>query len=116
MNKRIYELEREVKILNHRKKVVKPCKRYETLTLEVNSLNDKVSKLQKGSLSFSRFKKSTIDLDDMISRQKVSQDKEGLGFSKHGKTTSESQTKPIVFVKAKENETPKFSKADASTC
>lgn len=75
-------------------------------------MNDKVSKLQKESLSFSKYKKSTNDLKEIISRQKMSQDKGGLGFSKHGQTTSVSLTKPIAFVKAKENETPKISEAD----
>ena len=67
---------------------------------------------QKESLSFSKFKKSTNDLEEIISHQKRSQDKECLGFSKYGQTTSMSLTKPIAFVKAKENETPKISEAD----
>jgi hypothetical protein len=84
--------------------VVEPCKRCEKLTLEVDSLNDKVSKLQKESLSFSKYKKSTNDLEEIISRQKVSQDKGGLGLFKQGTTTPISLTKSITFVKAKENE------------
>ena len=83
------------------------------LTLEVNSLNRKVLELQKESLSFSKYKKSSNDLDDILSHQKVSQDKGGLGFSKIGKTTPISLTKPITFVKAKENEAPKIPEADA---
>jgi hypothetical protein len=45
----------------------------------------------------------------------VSQDNGGLGFSKTGKTTPISLTKPITFVKAKENAVPKIPEADAST-
>ena len=67
-------------------------------------MNDKVSKLQKESLSFSKFKKSSNDLDDMLSQQKLSQDKEGLGFSRIEKTTSVSLSKPIMFVKEGQNE------------
>ena len=52
-------------------------------------------------------------MEEIISRQKRSQDKEGLGFLKHGQTSSISLTKPITFVKAKENETSKPSEADA---
>jgi hypothetical protein len=92
-----------------------PCKSCEVLTLEVNSLNEKVLELQKESLSFSKYKKSTNDLEELISRQKVSKDKGGLGFFKQGTTTPISLTKPITFVKTKENEAPKIPKADALT-
>ena len=67
-----------MKTLEHCKGMIEPCKNCEVLTLEVNSLNGKVLELQKGSLSFSKYKKSTNDLDELISRQKVSQDKGGL--------------------------------------
>ncbi|GJW41213.1 hypothetical protein Tco_0067058 [Tanacetum coccineum] len=40
------------------------------------------------ALNFSKFKESSIALDDMLSCQKSSQDNEGLGFSKSNKTTS----------------------------
>ncbi|GJZ24336.1 retrovirus-related pol polyprotein from transposon TNT 1-94 [Tanacetum coccineum] len=40
------------------------------------------------ALIFSNFKKSSIALEDMLSRQKLSQDKEGLGISKSDKTNS----------------------------
>lgn len=112
-NEKIYELEKEVKILRHQKEVVEPCKSCEELTLKVDSLNGVVSNLQKESLSFSKFKKSTNDLEEIIGQQKRSQDKEGLGFSKIGKTTSESLSKTITFVKAKESENPKVSVTDA---
>ncbi|GJV34216.1 hypothetical protein Tco_1394616 [Tanacetum coccineum] len=55
---------------------------------EVNSLKCNVSKLQDEELNFLKFKESSIALDDMISHQNLSQDKEGLGFSKNDKTTS----------------------------
>ncbi|GJW01271.1 retrovirus-related pol polyprotein from transposon TNT 1-94, partial [Tanacetum coccineum] len=50
--------------------------------------NAKLLRLQDESLNFSKFEKSSIILDDMLSHQKLSQDKEGLGFSKDDKTTS----------------------------
>ncbi|GJZ70013.1 retrovirus-related pol polyprotein from transposon TNT 1-94, partial [Tanacetum coccineum] len=47
-----------------------------------------VSRLQDEALNFLKFKKSSIVLDDMLSRQKLFQDKEDLRFSKNDKTTS----------------------------
>ncbi|GJZ22988.1 hypothetical protein Tco_0560027 [Tanacetum coccineum] len=70
---------------------------------EVDSLGGNVSKLQEEALSFSKFKKSSSILDDMLCHQKLSQDKEGLGFSKAKKTTSENRRKPIMFVKESQN-------------
>ncbi|GKB21485.1 retrovirus-related pol polyprotein from transposon TNT 1-94 [Tanacetum coccineum] len=89
----------EVKKLVNDKEVIKPCQKCVELTQEVNSLNSNVSELQNEALSFSKFKESSIALDDMLSRQKLSQDKEGLGFSKNDIITSASPNKPIVFVK-----------------
>ncbi|GJR85856.1 retrovirus-related pol polyprotein from transposon TNT 1-94 [Tanacetum coccineum] len=54
---------------------------------EVDYLKFNVSKLQDEALNFSKFKESSIALDDMLSRQKLSQDKEGLGYSRNDKTT-----------------------------
>ena len=79
-NERIYELEREVKILKHHKEVIKPCKRCEELTLEVTFLNDKVSKLETESLSFSKYKKSTNDFEEIIIRKKCPKIREVLDF------------------------------------
>nr|GEX97242.1 hypothetical protein [Tanacetum cinerariifolium] len=81
------------------KDVFESCQKCELLTQKVDSLEANVSKLQEEALSFSRFKKSRSSLDDMSYYQKLSQDKKGLGFSKVKKTTSESQSKPIMFVK-----------------
>ncbi|GKA60234.1 hypothetical protein Tco_0759641 [Tanacetum coccineum] len=69
------------------KEVLEPCKTCDVLTKEVDSLKCNVSKLQDEALNFSKFKDSSITLDDMLSRQKLSQDKEGLGFSKNDKTS-----------------------------
>ncbi|GJU57975.1 zf-CCHC domain-containing protein [Tanacetum coccineum] len=44
-------------------------------------------RLQEEALNFSKFKKSSIVLDNILSHKKLSQDKEGLGFSKNDKTT-----------------------------
>ncbi|GKA97357.1 hypothetical protein Tco_0825251 [Tanacetum coccineum] len=86
--RKINELELEVKKLVSNEEVIKPCQKCVELTQDVDSLNSNVSKLQDETLNFSKFKKSSIVLDDMSSRQKLSQYKEGLGSSKNDKTTS----------------------------
>ncbi|GJS89776.1 hypothetical protein Tco_0772412 [Tanacetum coccineum] len=85
----------EVKKLANDKEVVEPCKTCDVLTKEVDSLKCNASKLQDEALNSSKFKESSIALDDMLSHQKMSQDKEGLGFSKNDKTTLASPDKPI---------------------
>ncbi|GJW41527.1 hypothetical protein Tco_0067372 [Tanacetum coccineum] len=99
LSSKINDLEIEVKKLAINKEVVEPCKNCDVLTKEVDSLKNNVSKLQDEALNFSKFKSSSIALNDMLSRQKSSQDKEGLGFSKIDKNTSASPNKPIMFVK-----------------
>ncbi|GJU75696.1 hypothetical protein Tco_1272766 [Tanacetum coccineum] len=94
----------EVKKLAKSKEVIEPCKKYDVLTKEVDSLRCNVSRLQDEALNFLKFKKSSVVLDDMLSSKKSSQDKEGLGFSKNDKTTSVSLNKPITFVKEGQNE------------
>nr|GEW24071.1 hypothetical protein [Tanacetum cinerariifolium] len=96
---KINDLEIEVKKLVNNKEVVEPCRKCKVLTKEVDSLKYNASKLQDEALNFSKFKKSSVVLDDMLSRQKLSQDKEGLGISKNDKTTSASLNKQTVFVK-----------------
>ncbi|GJR39448.1 hypothetical protein Tco_1215132 [Tanacetum coccineum] len=86
---KVNELDLEVKKLASNEKVIEPCQKCADLTQEVNSLKSNVSRLQDETLNFLKFKKSCIVLDDMLSRQNFSQDKEGLGFSKSDKTTSE---------------------------
>ncbi|GKC78860.1 zf-CCHC domain-containing protein, partial [Tanacetum coccineum] len=81
LSSKINDLEIKVKKLENDKVVVEPCKTCDALTKEVDSLKCNVSKLQDEALNFSKFKESSIALDDMLSRQKLSQDKEGLGFS-----------------------------------
>ncbi|GJV17822.1 protein CHUP1, chloroplastic [Tanacetum coccineum] len=88
LSSKINDLEIEVKKLENDKEVVEPCKTCDVLTKEVDSLKYNVSKLQDEALNFSKFKSSSIALDDMLSHQKLSQDKEGLGFSKNDKTSS----------------------------
>ncbi|GKA09408.1 zf-CCHC domain-containing protein [Tanacetum coccineum] len=104
LSSKIYDLEIEVKKDANDKEVVEPCKKCVKLTQEVDSLKCNVSKLQDEGLNFSKFKSSSIALDDMLSRQKLYQDKEGHGFSKNDKTTSASPNKPIVFVKQSQKE------------
>ncbi|GJV17865.1 protein CHUP1, chloroplastic [Tanacetum coccineum] len=104
LSSKISDLKIEVKKLANNKEMVEPCKNCDVLIKEVDSLKCNVSKLQDEALNFSKFKSSSIALDEILSRQKLSQDKEGLGFSKNDKTTSASPTKPIVFVKQSQRE------------
>ncbi|GJV54603.1 retrovirus-related pol polyprotein from transposon TNT 1-94 [Tanacetum coccineum] len=85
---KINDLKIEVRKHKNNKEVVEPCKNCDVLTQAVDSLKCNVSKLQDEALNFSKFKKSSVVLDDMLSRQNLSQDKEGLGFSKNDTTTS----------------------------
>ncbi|GJT68419.1 retrotransposon protein [Tanacetum coccineum] len=66
---KINDLEIEVKKLANDKEVVEPCKTCDVLTKEVNSLKCNVSRLQDEALNFSKFKESSIALDDMLSRR-----------------------------------------------
>ncbi|GKA99190.1 hypothetical protein Tco_0827127, partial [Tanacetum coccineum] len=79
------DLEFKVKKLENNKEVVEPCKKCDVLTKEVDSLKYNISRLHDEALNFSKFKKSSIVLDDMLNHQKLSQDKEGLVFSKFDK-------------------------------
>ncbi|GJZ47773.1 zf-CCHC domain-containing protein [Tanacetum coccineum] len=74
---KINDLELEVKKLLNNKEVVEPCQKCVELTQEVDPLKCNASKLQDEALNFPKFKSSSIALDDMLSRQKLSQDKEG---------------------------------------
>ncbi|GJX72486.1 protein CHUP1, chloroplastic [Tanacetum coccineum] len=85
---KINDLQMEVKKLANEKEVVEPCKTCDVLTKEVDSLKCNVSKLQDEALNFLKFKESSIAFNDMLSRQKLSPHKEGLGFYKNDKTTS----------------------------
>ncbi|GJU14121.1 hypothetical protein Tco_1136517 [Tanacetum coccineum] len=69
---KVSELELEVKKLVKSKEMVEPCKKFDVLTKEVDSLKCNVSRLQDEALIFSKFKKSSVVLDDMLSRQKMS--------------------------------------------
>ncbi|GKC18245.1 zf-CCHC domain-containing protein [Tanacetum coccineum] len=70
---KINNLEFEVKKLAHNKEVIEPCKKCDVLTQEFDSLKFNVSKLQNEALNFSKFKENSIALDDLLSRQKLSQ-------------------------------------------
>ncbi|GKA46129.1 retrovirus-related pol polyprotein from transposon TNT 1-94, partial [Tanacetum coccineum] len=70
LSSKINDLEIEVKKLASNKEVAEPCKNCDALTKEVDSLKCNVSKLQDKALSFSKFKESSIALDDMLSRKK----------------------------------------------
>ncbi|GJZ84810.1 hypothetical protein Tco_0650149 [Tanacetum coccineum] len=88
---KIKDLEFKVNKFVDDKEVIEPCQKYVELTQEVDSLKSNVLKLQDEALNFSKFKESSIVLDDLLNCQKLSQDKEGLGFSKNDKTTSASK-------------------------
>ncbi|GJX83923.1 hypothetical protein Tco_0333404 [Tanacetum coccineum] len=88
LSSKVNELRLELKNLASNKEVIEPGKKCVELTQEVDSLKSNVSKLQNEIFNFSKFKKSSIALDDMLSCQKLPQDKEGLAFSKIDKTTS----------------------------
>ncbi|GKC28090.1 retrotransposon protein [Tanacetum coccineum] len=77
LSSKINDLEIKVKKLANDKEVTEPCKKCKVLTKEVDSLKCNVSKLQDKALNFSKFKESSIALDDVLSRQKISQDNEG---------------------------------------
>ncbi|GJR53558.1 hypothetical protein Tco_1404079 [Tanacetum coccineum] len=116
---KVNELELEMKKLAKSKEVVEPCENYDVLTKEVDSLISNISKLQDEAFNFLKFKKSSVILDDMLSRQKLSQDKEGLGFSKNDKTTfGAEEVQSIIHIKAEyfsENRTSKDYKLDADS-
>ncbi|GJR08552.1 retrovirus-related pol polyprotein from transposon TNT 1-94 [Tanacetum coccineum] len=65
---KINNLEINVKKHTNNKEVVKTCKRCDVLTQEVDSLKFNVSKLQDEALNFSKYKKSSLVLEDMLSR------------------------------------------------
>ncbi|GJX21057.1 hypothetical protein Tco_0223734 [Tanacetum coccineum] len=67
LSSKVNELQLEVKKLANNKKVIEPCKKCIELTQEVDSLKNNVSKLQNETLNFSKFKKNSIALDDMLS-------------------------------------------------
>ncbi|GKA98081.1 zf-CCHC domain-containing protein [Tanacetum coccineum] len=108
LSSKINDLEIEIKKLANDKEVVEPCKKCELLIKEVDSLKCNTSRLQDEALIFSKLKKSSVVLENMLSRQKLSQDKEGLGFSKNEKTTPASLNKPIVYVKQSQKEVKKI--------
>ncbi|GKC86225.1 zf-CCHC domain-containing protein [Tanacetum coccineum] len=66
-------LELKVKKLGKPKEVIEPFKKGDALTKEVDSLKCNVSRLQDEALDSSKFKKSNVVLDNMLSRQKLSQ-------------------------------------------
>ncbi|GJZ55882.1 hypothetical protein Tco_0611075 [Tanacetum coccineum] len=85
--KKVNELKLEVKKLARTKEVIKPCQKCVEHAQKVDSLKSNVSRLQDEALNFSKFQKSSVVLDDMLSRQELSQDKESLGCSKNDKIT-----------------------------
>ncbi|GKB89980.1 kinase-like domain, phloem protein 2-like protein [Tanacetum coccineum] len=62
------DLEFEVKKFTKSKEVVELCQKCDVLTQIIDSLKSNVSKLQDEALNFSKFKKSSVVLDDILSR------------------------------------------------
>ena len=91
LSSRANELELEIKKIKA-KEVVEPCLSCEKLTHVVDSLNNDVSKLQDEAMSFSKFKKSSINIENKVSCQ----DKEDL-------EKFESLEKPKIDTKVNEN-------------
>ncbi|GJV47237.1 integrase, catalytic region, zinc finger, CCHC-type containing protein [Tanacetum coccineum] len=69
LSSKINDLEIEVKKIVNNKEMVEHCQKCVELTQEVDSLTSNVFKLQSEALNFSKFKLSSIALDDMLSRQ-----------------------------------------------
>ncbi|GJS30144.1 ribonuclease H-like domain-containing protein [Tanacetum coccineum] len=92
LSSKVNDLELEVKKLVNIKEVVEPCPKSVELTQEVDSLKCNVSKLQDEALNFSKFKESSIALDDMLGRQKLSQDKEGSQGNANNRAKKEVST------------------------
>ncbi|GJQ98850.1 hypothetical protein Tco_0521835 [Tanacetum coccineum] len=65
---KISDLEIKVKKLANDKEVVEHCEKCDVLAQEVDSLKCNISRLQDEALNFSKFKKISIVLDDMLSR------------------------------------------------
>ncbi|GKB17277.1 retrovirus-related pol polyprotein from transposon TNT 1-94 [Tanacetum coccineum] len=86
------ELKVKLSTLEKNKGVDLECTNYESLKIDNEKLKEKALKLTK-------FEKSTHCLNDMLSNQKPSRDKLGLGFNSF--EVSNSKSKEIKFVKSK---------------
>ncbi|GKC68278.1 retrovirus-related pol polyprotein from transposon TNT 1-94, partial [Tanacetum coccineum] len=91
------ELKDKLSILENNKGVDLDCAKCHTLKIENEKLKEESTRLNK-------FEKSTCCLNEMLSNQKPSDDKLGLGFNSF--EASSSGTKEIKFVKAQKKASP----------
>ncbi|GJV83864.1 hypothetical protein Tco_1523762 [Tanacetum coccineum] len=92
---KVLELKNKLSILEKGKETNEECKICQDLKYENEKLKEEISKLNQ-------FDKSTHSLKKMLSLQKPSGDKSGLGFNSTEASTSE--TKQVNFVKSLELE------------
>nr|GEZ87114.1 hypothetical protein [Tanacetum cinerariifolium] len=88
------ELEEKLSILEKNKRVDLECTKCQILKID----NEK---LKEEALKMTKFKKSTHCLNEMLSNQKLSGDKLGLGFNSFEASTG--WTKEMKFVKSQNN-------------
>ncbi|GKB92316.1 hypothetical protein Tco_0964588 [Tanacetum coccineum] len=102
------ELKDELSRLEKGKEVIEECKLCQELKLENDKLRNKISRLNQ-------FNNSSHSLKKIISSQKISGDKSGLGFN--FTKGSPSKTKQVKFVKAQEVESKeKLIESNPSYC
>nr|GEV02378.1 retrovirus-related Pol polyprotein from transposon TNT 1-94 [Tanacetum cinerariifolium] len=91
-------LEKELKELKDKLSTIKKNKGDDLVCIKCQPLRIKNEKLKEETLKLTKFEKSTQCLNEMLSNQKPSGDKLGLGFNIF--EASSSGTKEIKFVKA----------------
>nr|GEY08913.1 hypothetical protein [Tanacetum cinerariifolium] len=91
-------LEKELSILKEKLSTLGKNKRVDLECLKDHMLNIKKEKIKEESLKLTKFEKSTHCLNEMLSNQKPSGDKLGLGFNSFEAPSS--GTKEIKFMKA----------------
>ncbi|GKC42294.1 hypothetical protein Tco_1060016, partial [Tanacetum coccineum] len=91
-------LEKEVSILKEKVSTLEKNKGVDLECVKCHMLKIENEKLKEEALKLTKFEKSTNCLNEMLSNQKPSGDKLGLGFN--SLESSSSRTKEIKFVKA----------------
>ncbi|GKB18787.1 hypothetical protein Tco_0852710, partial [Tanacetum coccineum] len=91
-------LEKEIKELKNKLSTLEKNKGVDLECTICQSLKSENGKLKEEALKLTKFKKSTHCLNEMLSNQKPSSDKLGLGFNSF--EASSSRTKEIKFVKS----------------
>ncbi|GJT92459.1 zf-CCHC domain-containing protein [Tanacetum coccineum] len=91
-------LEKELSILKEKVSTLEKNKGVDLECVKCHMLKIEIEKLKEEALKLTKFEKSTHCLNEMLSNQKPSGDKLGLGFNLF--EASSSRTKEIKFVKA----------------